>query len=291
MLTDVKFNVQKLTDLPAISPLVDKLLDAISDEDISIEKFAALIEQDPSLLGRIIGLANSAYFGQAEPITSAEDAIFKALGLRFAKSLALGIALAGPFHALANVPGFSLHKFWLRAVFTASLVQALCPLVQRPPRPESDEGYLAGMLYDFGLLPLIHLYPQEMARAFKLYEQRLPHARFSDTVREVFGVDHHEVGAWLATRWKIPGRIIRVIQRHPAPRCLPGDDSLTLLVLAVAEWAHSFCCTDEWLNLPDASKALFFELGITAEQFNHVQQETHKKRDLIESFAGLLASV
>jgi HD-like signal output (HDOD) protein len=285
--SEVKLNVQKLVELPAISPLVDRMMEAISNEDISIEQFARLVEQDPALLGRVIGLANAAYFGQPEPITTAEDAIFKALGMRLAKSLALSISLAGPFQHFSRVVGFVPKEFWFRAVFTATLVQELCPLVTREPRPHPDEAYLAGMLHDFGLLPLVHLYPEEMARVFALVEQE-PEPGFSAAMRRVIGIDHHQVGAWLAGKWRIPPRIVNVILHCSDTRYSGEDFSLVWLVHAAAEWADTYRQDNIRPQLPDSAKVAFFELGISAEQVVNVQQKIHAKREFIDSVANVL---
>lgn len=285
---DIRLDVNKLSSLPAVSPVLDKLLEAISDEDITIESFARLIEQDPALLGRIVGLANAAYFGQPEPVTSAEEAIFKALGLRLARSLALSIALAGPFQILDEIPGFNLQQFWLESILTASMTQELSTLVTIKPQPGPDESYLAGMLHHFGLLPLIYLYPGQVTEAYRLREQT-PELSLSSALRQVCGSDHCEVGAWLAGHWGIPANIVTVIRNMNDYDYKGAFYPLVLLIHATAEWAESYCETGDRKWLPDSSKAAFFDLGISVEQVHGVQEKLHRKRELFESVAKILA--
>ncbi|MDY6979819.1 MAG: HDOD domain-containing protein [Pseudomonadota bacterium] len=286
----IRLDVRKLSSLPAVSPVLDQLLDAIGDEEITIESFARLIEQDPALLGRIIGLANAAYFGHAEPVTSAEEAIFKSLGLRLARSLALSIALAGPFRILASIPGFELQRFWLQAILTASMTQELSTLVTVEPRPGAEESYLAGMLHNFGLLPLIHLYPEQVTEAYRRREAE-PALSLSSALREVSDTDHYEVGAWLAEHWHIPGNIVTVI-RNLNDYSYRGDHyPLVLLIHATAEWAESYCNDGDRKWLPESAKAAFFDLGVSVEQVHQVQDKLHRKRELYEAVAKMLAVV
>jgi HD-like signal output (HDOD) protein len=285
---DIRLDVNKLSSLPAVSPVLDRLLEAVSDEDISIESFASLIEQDPALLGRIIGLANAAYFGQAEPVTSAEEAIFKALGLRLARSLALSIALAGPFQILDDIPGFNLQQFWLESILTASMTQELSTLVTVQPQPQPDESYLAGMLHHFGLLPLIYLYPEQVTEAYRLREAE-PGLSLSSALRRVCGSDHCQVGAWLAEHWGIPANIVTVIRQMNDYNYKGIYYPLVLLIHATADWAESYCNSGDRKWLPDSSKAAFFDLGISVEQVHEVQEKLHRKRELFESVAKMLA--
>lgn len=285
---NIRLDVTKLNSLPAVSPVLEQLLAAIGDEEISIESFARLIEQDPVLLGRVIGLANAAYFGQPEPVTSVEEAIFKSLGLRLARSLSLSIALAGPFQVLRPVPGFDLQRFWLEAILTASMTQALSPLVKTSPRPNEDESYLAGMLHNFGLLPLLHLYPEQVAEAYQRCEAD-PALSHNQALREICGTDPCEVGAWLAERWHIPANIVTVIRQLDDYGYKGEHSTLVLLIHATADWAAGYCQGGDPQWLPDSAKAAFFELGISVDQVQKVQASLHHKRELFEAVARMLA--
>ena len=84
-----------LEHLPPLTPVATRLLAVTSDPDLAINELAAIIEQDPPLTARILGLANSAFFGQVNPIFKVEHAIIRVLGLNMVRSLALSIALTG----------------------------------------------------------------------------------------------------------------------------------------------------------------------------------------------------
>ncbi len=72
--------VLELKHLPPLSITATRLLEAVGDPDVDVERLAEIINQDPGLMGRIVGLANAAYFGQRNPITTVQEAIFVFLG-------------------------------------------------------------------------------------------------------------------------------------------------------------------------------------------------------------------
>ena len=267
--SDIKLDVQKLVELPAISPVIDKLLEAIADEDITIGSFAEIIEQEPSLLSRIIGLANSAYFGHTDPIVTVEEAIFNSLGLRLTKSLALGIALAGKFRGTLKVAGFDLQTFWLEAIRSAVLAQALSQCITVDPKPGRDEAYLAGLLHNFGLLPMVHLYPEDMAAVMS--EQNADPA-LGEALQQAYGLDHHQVGAWLAEKWHIPKQVVLVLKHHHQSEYDGEFKSLVKLIHACVIWAQHYAVEQDWQKIPNETLKVLAELGITEEKLHELQQ-------------------
>ncbi len=231
----VRSHVQDLTELPAASPLVASLLEAVGNDDITIREFAALIRQEPSLVARIIGLANSAYFGHAEPITSVEDAIFKSLGLQLTKSLALSIALVGSLGSHLETRCFDMYRFWSTSVLSATLARMLSPHVTVTPRPGSDDAYLAGMLHNFGMLPLAFLYPEAIDAVCKVATDGDDFAR---RMHESLGTDQYEVGVLLARKWQIPDQVVAVIGHVREPDYDGAHRPLVQLLHGVTRVVH-----------------------------------------------------
>lgn len=188
--------------LPPLSMTANRLLQAVSDDDIDLKELAGIIEQDPGLAARIVGLANSAYFSQPAPVYSVEDAIIRVLGLNMVKSLALGITMAGVFE-VERCPAFDLAGYWYEALAAAQLLQLLVITLPASNRPDPNGLYLAGLFHNLGTLLLVHLVPDLYSDVLR---QRLP-AGSPDLLaleRERLGVDHREAGAWLAGKWHLP---------------------------------------------------------------------------------------
>jgi hypothetical protein len=115
-------------DLPPLSFTATRLLELSADPDVEVDDLAAVIEQDPALTARILGVANSAYFGQVNPVLSVETAIIRVLGFNMVKSLALSIAMAGIFDT-SKCPSFDLETYcakpWARLSWHGRWVQTL----------------------------------------------------------------------------------------------------------------------------------------------------------------------
>ena len=282
-----RLEVQKLNELPAMSLVAQQFLAAVSDTDVEISHFAHIIERDPALLARIIGVANSAYFSYPETVTNAEDAIFKVLGLQTTKSLVLGIILSGPFDA-SRCPGFRINDYWLECIFTATLAQSLTPLIDGVSKPEPSEAYLAGLLHKIGLLALVHLYPETMQKVIGGRKRCCSPQELQELEYAELSVTHSEVGSWLARKWHLPLLIVDVMGNYLKPDYRGGHWPLAVLVGFCARWAaaavHSgpdeeYPCLTELevlgVDIAHAGKKLG-KVALKLEELRHLAQEFAK---------------
>jgi len=60
--TSIRLEIQKIKELPPLPVIARQLLAAINNDDTSIDEIAKVIQSDPILTSRILGLANSAFF-------------------------------------------------------------------------------------------------------------------------------------------------------------------------------------------------------------------------------------
>ena len=120
----IQLKINRLKSLPALPEASVKILEAIQNPDISIEQLAEVLALSPGLVARLLGLANSAYFGQARQIKDLRTAIVQVLGLQLAKSLTVGIVLNVQIDA-NRCKGFDTHAFWMHSLLTAMAAQKL----------------------------------------------------------------------------------------------------------------------------------------------------------------------
>ena len=195
--------------LPPLSHTASRLLEAVADPDIEIDELAGIISQDPPLAARLLGIANSAYFGQSRPVNSIWEAIIRVFGINMVKSLAVSIALAGTFDP-GSCRGFDLADYWYSALATASLSRLLAMQYTGEPRPDGDSLYLCGMLHNLGCLLLAHLFPTQFSQAIAEWTQDQSHA-MRDLELKYLDTDHLQAGEWLARRWHLPEAVADVI--------------------------------------------------------------------------------
>jgi len=278
---DTRLEVQKLDSLPPMSVAAHELLTAMSDSDLDLRAIAAIIEKDPALLARIIGLANSAYFGYPERVTTAEDAIFHVLGLKMARSLALSMVLSGPFRT-EHCPEFDSERYWVTAMMTAAVAERLARYVTVEPLPQTGSGYLAGLLHNLGILAMVHLYPLQMGQVFHTYakDRSVPLAALE---QEALTATHTAVGGWLGRKWRLPNFTVAVMENHLNADYRGEYRSLVQLVGFGSAWANSLFNGSSGHDL-----SVLTALGIPAAEAERVLGEMLGVREELSALARVV---
>ncbi|WP_297528592.1 HDOD domain-containing protein [Thiohalobacter sp.] len=219
--------LQEILHLPPLPGVACRLLKELADDEADIDRLAALIEQDPGLAARIVGIANSAYFARSREVTSVRQAIVRVLGLNMVRGLAIGIALSRPFDASA-CPDFDVEGYWYQAFQTATLAAALAP---HSPLDEAERDclFLAGLLHNLGRLVLVHAFPGRMGDILRQW-QREPDRPLAELESEALAVNETEAGRVIATLWNLPGCVGSVIEFCGQPRLAPTHAALVQLV-------------------------------------------------------------
>ncbi|MGI9320599.1 MAG: HDOD domain-containing protein, partial [Thiogranum sp.] len=222
-----------LDELPQLHAAVHQLLEALSDDDIDRNRLADIIDHCPSLSAKLVGLANSAYFGRASPVNGLSDAIF-VIGFRTVRSLSVATALQAPFEN-NRCPAFKPGRFWLHAVLTAHVARELARNAASDLPLNPDEAYLAGLLHGMGLLALVHLFPDDLNQILES-EDQTP-GSMSVRIREKFGATHRSVGAALLKRWHLPDAFTDATAHYADPDYKGHHWTLCRLIAVAREWA------------------------------------------------------
>ena len=111
----LKFLIEKMENLPPLSPTFSKIMKLVQDANASARDLTKVISVDPVLSANVIKLVNSAYFKPTERISSIVRAIIM-LGIVTIKNLALSTALVGSFAKKKNEIGMNLDKFWIHSL-------------------------------------------------------------------------------------------------------------------------------------------------------------------------------
>lgn len=241
----------QIKHLPPLSVTADRLFGAIADSDVEIDELADIISQDPALAARVIGLANSAYFGQTRPVNSVEDAIIRVLGLNMVKSLALSIAIAGSFDTDCCV-GFDLSGYWFGALASAQLARMLAMKISERDGSLPDSVYLGGLFHNLGVLLLAHVYPEQYSKALADQMQD-PAADLLALERVRVGIDNCNAGVWLARRWHLSNAVIDMMEQQ-GPRDDQSEKDLpATLVGSAVDWVSHYQKGDEFSLIDDVS--------------------------------------
>lgn len=196
---------QRLISVESIPPLpatASRLLAMAADPDVEIEALAQVIERDPPLSARLLGIANSAFYAPRQPVMTVKEAIVRVLGLNMVRNMAFGMALAGGL-STAACPRFDLAAYWVMALGTADLSSGLARAATLPEGPEPDVAYLVGLLHNLGELLLVHLHPHEMDEALRRCAENKDRT-LVEHERDLIGIDHWAAGEFLCRHWQLP---------------------------------------------------------------------------------------
>lgn len=276
--------IRGIQDLPPLPVIAEKILLEIGKEYADIAHLSSVIEQDPGLLARVIGVANSAYFGCPDKIYTVSDAIIKVLGLNTVKCLALGIVLSSPLCSM-KCPGFRLDKYWATTMHTANLARQLAPYIGLKGVHLEDHAYLCGLLHNIGLLVLVHSFSSEMSGVFRQADLHDPE-EYCQFQRDAVGMTYAEAGAILAYKWHLPNEVIGVIEHH-----LDADyrgeywELSALIGLSVNLVTHDYT-GGEW---DDKSDRYISALQIEPDVIQKVSEIVHATKLEITSMAKVLS--
>lgn len=283
--TAAQLRINRLQELPPLSLVSQQLLDALGNERASMEDVSRVVELDPALAARIVGVARSAFFGNTHTIYNVKDAIIRVLGLDMVRSLALSISF-GDGLRYDQVRGFDACRYWTTALLVADMARYLAPRATAGEGVAAEPAYLAGLLHSLGLLALAHLFPAELTGALDEGEA-VPVWRLAPLERRWVGIDHHTAGAWLARRWHLPEEVVVAMERHHETDYRGPLWPTALLVGACVRWAEWRLDNDG--DAPGEVTASLAELGIATRDMPRIGQVFGRKYDQTREMAAALA--
>jgi HD-like signal output (HDOD) protein len=208
----IRKQIEELDTLPPLPEAARQIMELRNHPRPDSTALAKIVELDPSLSAQVIRYARSSLYGYRGNVDSAEAAISRVLGSEMVMNLALGLATAAPFN-IPRLGPLGSDAYWRRALQSAVVCQNLVGTIRDKSPIIPSMAYLAGLLHDFGLLVLGHLFPDEYKR---LNEEMLddPNLDLSRRENEVMGVTHAEAGARALRYWDLPDELVVAALKH-----------------------------------------------------------------------------
>ncbi|KAF0174709.1 MAG: metal dependent phosphohydrolase [Limisphaerales bacterium] len=217
--------------VPSFSSAVMKLVALTQRDDVDTDELVAVIGRDVGLATNCIRVASSAFYSSGT-VATLNEAVFR-LGLREVRRIACSVGVMDRFRNMRLKVDW--RGFWLHSL----VVARLCDRIARAFRQSSGMEYLAGLMHDSGKLLLQHHLPQDFEEALMRSWTRKRGHYLSE--REIFGLDHTQVGAALCHRLKLHPQICTAILFHHTPehpgaqRLLNGDQGFLATVTGFAD--------------------------------------------------------
>ena len=282
--TNLRQAIQNLDVLPAMPVIAQKLLSLRMDTDEGERKMRVLIEQDPQISAKIIGLANSAVVGSTRHILSVKEAVML-LGITRTKSVATGIAIMS-LMAKAPAGKFNMRDLWVHGFGISFAMLGIARAMPGKIRPDDDQIFLAGMLHDIGYLVLAFLDPK---RSDILHTRMAaePGRVAMEIEKEMLEICHDEMGSELVRHWNLPEEIVTTLRYHHTPDEAGAAAELAYMIniaekllpsFGICEYVGDSVSAEEW-----------GKLGIDPDDEEEIRDQVNEQADQAMQFASSFA--
>ncbi len=192
--------------------IVTRLAQLINDENSTLADFEEIISLDPALVGRLLTLVNSSYYGLVHKVDSVSRAI-ALLGMKNLHNIAVTDALKGMFTASGKHTVFSHDRLWIHCA-AAGICSKM--IAERIFSINGDDAYLSGILHDIGLIVEWQGAQEPFLAMYNDLENGGP--SIIDLEQEHIGTDHCEIGYLMAQEWQMPEPLCEAIRDHHTTR-------------------------------------------------------------------------
>ena len=290
----------KLPTLPAVAL---RVIELTGDENVSMRELARVIEFDQGLAARILKTVNSAFYGlpkQCSTLTHAQSL----LGLEAIKTLALGFSVVSTLND-GSEESFDYDAHWRRAIYSAIGAKITAGLVRRG---DAEEVFLGGLLQDMGVIAMVRALGDDYLQV--VLDCAGDHHALVKAELAHFELQHPDVGAMLAERWRFPGALVMPIKYHERPSAAPmsGRDQARMVALGNlvadvltqedrAHWLSQFYQrANQWFSLTATQADEIIEAATTnardlARMFDLDLGVIPRAADILEIASERLASI
>jgi len=202
------------------------------DANTSPADLNKVISLDPVLTGKVMQLVNSAYFGLPQQIVSLVRAIVM-LGMNTVKNLALSTAVLNLLGNHKNYQALNMDGFWKHSL-AVGVISKLLAKKCSPDHKYLEEYFIAGLLHDIGKIPLNSKFSEEYTLAMEGSDTT--HQSLFLSEKQIFGIDHTQVGKLIAQNWKLGTEITDAIGYHHLPETYEGEGKDMLYTVILADY-------------------------------------------------------
>ncbi len=209
---------------------------ALDDPNVNLADLSKSIVLDPILSGRILKVANSAYFGMQKRVNSIGHALM-VIGIVNLKHLLYQDGLRKILEANGVTETAAQNQLWEH-----STLASICALHIHGLYSGIDRGtiFTLGLLHDVGKYVMLGLTPLDYGRARSLREN-FGKISLKDEFT-YYGINHSLIGQMVFQEWGFSDMMVKLCGLHHVPSCikmnalrLSGTQLQYLVVLYIAD--------------------------------------------------------
>lgn len=194
------------------------------------ESLGGIAAQDIALTAKLLQVVNSSFFGAARPIVLAKESA-QSLGVGLLRTLAGTRLLASS--AAEDAPGGLCLADLCQHGVTTGLYATRILASERTLPDTIKAAFTAGVLHDAGKLVMATRFPEKYAQVQSLTAATgLPSWQAE---RQIFGVEHGPIGAYLLAVWGLPQSLVDAVAYHHAPSAAGRSEMGIVTAVHVAD--------------------------------------------------------
>jgi HD-like signal output (HDOD) protein len=218
---------KSVSELPPMPQVVHKAREVMDDPNSSFKDLAIIFVTDQAIATRVLKLANSAYYGLSQQVSSIQQASV-ILGH---KTLAELVTMAATSSLLGkDIKGYGLEagELWKHSLAVAFGSR----VIAKKKNPAlSDDAFAAGLIHDSGKLVL----DKYILERKGMFEEFMADGQgsFLAAEKEILGFDHAEIASEVCKKWNVPQNVATAIRYHHCP--LEAQENELANILHVAD--------------------------------------------------------
>ena len=249
-LKDISGKIGKLPTLPGVAM---QILQAMRGESPDIREISEIISSDAPLSAKVLQMVNSPFYGLSNKITSVHQAMVY-LGLNTVRNLALSFSLLKTFAPKKN------NSFDYVQFSKDSLVGAVAAklITEKINRQSGESAFFLGLLQNIGMLIMAESMPDQYEEVVR--KMKSGGASWHEIESKLLGMNHMEVGEYVAQTWGLPATITVPIGFHHFPdrlACAFDDTRLLTEILHLSSlYINLFNTSDHLTNYAEIGKCI-----------------------------------
>jgi len=278
--------LEELEQLPTLSSIAVRLLEATSSDESSAKEVVELVSADPSLSSKVLRLVRRASYAVPFREATIERAV-KLLGFDEVRAAALSVEVFELLDGMASKGGemqgeggaFSRVEFWRHCLAAGAAAETIAARSPLRSRISPGEAFLAGLLHDLGQLAFHVILPKTFDRICSAAALR--GGGIDAASRALIGMDTHTIGRRLAQHWQLPQQLVEAIWLNgQPPTSLPESEHRDLILLVtladlVAQRQHLAHAGHDFVEVEPA--ALAESLGLSVDLVDAAAVTLHQQ--------------
>ena len=272
-------------NMPSLPTTVAKVLEVCNNPQTSPADLNHVISLDPVLVGRVLKLINSAYYGLGQQVTNLVRAIIM-LGINTVKNLALSTAVMGNLTSNKDFQGLNMEGFWRHSLCVGVAAKVLAK--QRGfDIKQTEEYFTAGLLHDIGKIPLNAVLSKEyMLTVSAADRDRMPLYRAEE---KTLGMNHCGAGTMIVKAWKLEGAVgDAIVNHHTYAEYNGGHKDIVYSVVAANRFAAIMEIGFSGDRFPEKIADQVWEtLGVDKDVFSGIEKTVNDEIEKAKIFLKL----